>query len=155
MVEIQGTSGLWTWRNQDFYYPFDSYEIVTAFVVTNPLNISAPPPPILRLTVVDAVDSFLPATHEVDATGTLGAHPVAARVAAIRLARTEVAKAFTIVLFLVNWALVLAVMYLTIVAVLSPTAAVSEGISVVPLTVILTIPALRALFVDAPRFGTS
>ncbi|KAJ7686787.1 hypothetical protein B0H17DRAFT_1071118 [Mycena rosella] len=151
MVNIRGTAGVW-WRSQDFYYPFDRYETATAFVITNPHNASAPPP-ILRLTVVDAVDSFLPATHESAATGTLDGLPVTARGATIHLARTEVACAFTLVLFFVNWALSLAVMYLTIVATVTPSPSVGEGILVVPLTVVLTIPALRALFVDAPRFG--
>ncbi|KAF8173791.1 hypothetical protein K438DRAFT_129601 [Mycena galopus ATCC 62051] len=150
-VMISGAAGFWA-RNQDFYYPFDTYETTTVFVAANPANASASPP-ILRLSVVDAVDSFLPAVDEVAATGVLNASiPAAARAATIHLARTEIAKAFTLILFAVNWALALAVLYLTIVAAYAP-AAVGDGVLLVPLTVILTIPALRALFVDAPRFG--
>ncbi|KAJ6472390.1 hypothetical protein DFH09DRAFT_1380408 [Mycena vulgaris] len=147
-VQSHGVLGFVWARSQDFYYPFDTYETATAFVAVNPLNTSAPPP-ILRLNVVDAADSFIPATDEADATGPQG---TTVRVATVRLARTEMARAFTLVLFLVNWALALAVVYLTIVAAVARAHA-PEGLLLVPLTVVLTIPALRALFVDAPRFG--
>ncbi|KAJ7153549.1 hypothetical protein C8R43DRAFT_1235503 [Mycena crocata] len=76
-----------------------------------------------------------PTTHEADATATLNATIVPARTATIRLARTELAKAFALVLFAVNWAFVLAVVYLTIVVAVSPTAVGLEGILFVPLTV--------------------
>ncbi|KAJ7730387.1 hypothetical protein DFH07DRAFT_173933 [Mycena maculata] len=151
IVSIRGAVGFWA-HNQDFYYPFDTYDIATVFVAINPVNASTALP-ILRLTVVDAVGSFLPATEETAATGTLNASAVAARVATIHLARTELAKAFTLVLFVVNWALAIAVLYLIVVAAVLPATDVSEGVLLVPLTVILTIPALRALFVDAPEFG--
>ncbi|KAJ6630152.1 hypothetical protein B0H10DRAFT_1112874 [Mycena sp. CBHHK59/15] len=155
MVTIRGAAGAMARRyyNQEFFYPFDTYQTTTSFVAVTPANASAVLP-ILHLLVVDAVDSFLPATDERSVTGALDGAPVAARVATITIGRTEVARAFTLVLFAVNWALALVVLYLTVVAAVSPARhAVGEGILFVPLTVILTVPALRALFVDAPRFG--
>ena len=78
---------------------------------------------------------------------------VNSRFARLRLKRSNLSIVFVITIFLVNWALTVMVVYITTIALFSTESRITDGIVVLPVTVILTLPALRALFLDSPPFG--
>ena len=55
-------------------------------------------------------------------------------------------------LLLINWALALGSTYVTVVVVVRRDK-VHDGVLLLPVTIILTIPTLRGLFVGSPPFG--
>ena len=65
--------------------------------------------------------------------------------------RLVLSQLFVMVLFVVNWLLTAVVAYIAVSA--YEGLPMSEGVLILPVSVILTIPALRALWVDAPAFG--
>ena len=67
--------------------------------------------------------------------------------------RLALSQLFVMVLFILNWLLTAVVAYIAVSA--YEGVPMSEGVLILPLSVILTIPALRALWVDAPAFGQS
>lgn len=70
----------------------------------------------------------------------------------IQFRRTAFTIFFVMSLFFVNWALTGVVLYITLCA--NEGMDVGESILLLPLSVIVTIPALRAMWVGAPAFGT-
>jgi len=54
---------------------------------------------------------------------------------------------------MLNWALTVLVVYITVAVMVSRKKEAGEGVLLIPLTIILTIPALRAMFVGSPPFG--
>ena len=56
-------------------------------------------------------------------------------------------------ILVLNWALTVMVVYITTIALFSTESQIADGIAALPITVILTLPALRALFLDSPPFG--
>jgi len=66
--------------------------------------------------------------------------------------RSQLAKAFTVCLLLINLALTVGSVYVTVL-VLTRRGQIHEGIVLFPVTVILTIPALRNLYPGSPPFG--
>ena len=78
---------------------------------------------------------------------------VTSRYAYLTLKRTNVSQSFVLVIFIVNWLLTLMVVYVTMVALFDKNLQIPDGIVVLPISVILTLTGLRALFVDSPPFG--
>ena len=70
----------------------------------------------------------------------------------ITVKRTILAKAFTMCLLLVNTALAIGSAYITLLVVIRREET-NEGVLLLPVTIILTIPAIRTLFVGSPPFG--
>ena len=70
----------------------------------------------------------------------------------MRFRRTPLNQFFIVSMLIVNWGLTLAVLHITVCA--ANGHEVDESILVLPLSVILTIPALRALWIGALGFGT-
>ena len=66
--------------------------------------------------------------------------------------RTPLARAFTLCLLLINWTLTIGSTYVTLVVVIRGEG-VHEGVLLLPVTIILTIPSLRGLYVGPPPFG--
>ena len=110
--------------------------------------------PILGLHVIDSTNNFSPrdvleiATQTHNSTGAL----VPSRTTSVMFARTRFTKAFVLTLLIVNWALTGVVVWITVSAFTG--VKVDVSILVLPLSVVLTIPALRAMWVGAPAFGT-
>lgn len=97
------------------------------------------------------MDSFSPGTVETTSQTVFNGTLVQSRTTTLLLSRTSNAKLYTMVLFVVNWALTVMVEYITLFAVLAEE--FGDGIIVLPLTVILTLPTIRGLFVQNPPFG--
>ena len=70
----------------------------------------------------------------------------------ITVKRTILAKAFTMCLLLVNTALAVGSAYITFLVVIRREET-KDGVLLLPVTIVLTIPALRALFDGPPPFG--
>ena len=108
------------------------------------------------MTLGGTADNFMPHLR-----GSLMARPpakdrtasndVIANTIEYELGRTFLSQAFVMVLFAVNWILTFAVLYIAVSAKMGMY--VSEGLLVLPLGVILTVPSLRGLWVGAPAFG--
>lgn len=73
------------------------------------------------------------------------------RTTKIILQRTPNARLYMMVLFITNWALTGMMVYITVLARLGE--ALGEGIVVLPLTIILTLPTIRGLFVESLPYG--
>lgn len=135
-------------------YPLDHYSVVTSIQILDHTNASAYLP-VVRIAAAGITNTFWPHNYGqrrlanyVDAAGDI--HALPAWEAYILLRRTPVVSAFVIMLLSVNWGLTLMTLYITVAAFASNGVTLGEGVLILPVTVILTIPALRSLFVDAP-----
>ena len=77
---------------------------------------------------------------------------VESRALVLTVSRSVLAQAFTVCLLLVNWALTVGTLYILL-AVLMRKEKMKDAVLALPITVMLTIPTIRALFVGAPPFG--
>jgi hypothetical protein len=110
--------------------------------------------PILRAAAIDATNNWVPVNTFSPAKVTFnGTETDQAIVISFRVERSVLARAFVIFLFSTNWVFALSVFYITVLAYMSDRAKIGEGIMTLPLTVIVAVPALRALFVGNPPFG--
>ncbi|KAI0743838.1 hypothetical protein C8Q80DRAFT_1183424 [Daedaleopsis nitida] len=155
-VEIQTVHLLevtaWYGQDQQYAYPFDTYELDTFFRALTPD--SGIGVPILFLRIADATNSFVPAlSKDADVTTLSINNSTTTRARAVQYSfhRPALSQLFVMVLFVVNWLLTAVVLYIAVSA--WEGLPMSEGVLILPLSVILTIPALRALWVDAPAFG--
>lgn len=127
-------------------------------VLVNPRNVSEDIP-IIRITATDLSNNFIPNDQsETPITKTLvtrdgSLRSLSGRFVNVRFDRNPTTKTFVMIIFFVNWALTIVVFHITVLSLVSRDVMVSEGVLVLPVTVILTIPALRSLFVGNPPFG--
>ena len=77
---------------------------------------------------------------------------VESRMIQILMKRTQLAQAFTVCLLLINGALTAGSVYVTLLVIVRKEA-VNDGLLLLPITTVLTIPALRGLYVGSPQFG--
>jgi len=61
------------------------------------------------------------------------------------------ARALTLSMFLINWALTLCSLIIT--GIVANRREVKEGVALLPITIILSIPVIRSLYVGSPPFG--
>ena len=148
LIEISSWNGL----DQQYAYPFDTYFLDSSVIVRSPdTNESLP---ILTYYPVDSTDNFSPSVQQnwgilVMTNGTA----TQSRFMRLQFSRTAFTQFFVMSLFIVNWALTAVVLYITLSA--NEGNDVGESILLLPLSVIVTIPGLRALWVGAPAFGGS
>ncbi|EJF67385.1 hypothetical protein DICSQDRAFT_177011 [Dichomitus squalens LYAD-421 SS1] len=141
-------------QDKQFYYPFDVFFFETTAAALNPdTNVSIP---IIQMTVDGATNTFVPHMRTSLMTRSPARDPITgdyivSHTIQYVLNRTLLTRVFVMVLFTVNWILTFAVLYIAASA--STGMPVSEGLLILPLGVILTIPSLRALWVDGPAFG--
>lgn len=139
------------WFDQPILAPFDDYALdVEAFVIETATNRSLP---ILKLSAADPTDNFYAYNQfdwdtEINFNGT----PVPSRHLTMRIKRSFLSKIFTIILLIVNWFLTIGCLRITLVSLVG-NQELGEGVLLLPITVILTIPALRQLYVGSPPFG--
>ncbi|TFK92070.1 hypothetical protein K466DRAFT_481434, partial [Polyporus arcularius HHB13444] len=142
----------WHGQDQQFAYPFDTYILGTVFqAFLSGTNVSVP---VLFLRISDATSSFQPILMQDADVRTLslnGSQIIHARGVQYSFHRIALSQVLVMVLFVVNWLLTAVVLYIAVSA--YDGVPMSEGVLILPVSVILTIPALRALWVDAPSFG--
>jgi len=139
------------WFDQPILAPYDDYVLdVQAFVIDTATNQSLP---ILKLSAADPTDNFY-AYGQVDwdTESTFNGGRVLSRHLQMRIKRSFLSKIFTIMLLLVNWLLTAGCLRITLLSVIGHKD-MGEGVLLLPITVILTIPALRQLYVGSPPFG--
>jgi len=139
------------WFDQPILAPYDDYVLdVQAFVIDPATNQSLP---ILKLSAADPTDNFY-AKYQVDwdTESTFNDRRVPSKHFQVRISRSFLSKIFTTMLLLVNWFLTLGCLRITLLSVVGHKD-MGEGVLLLPITVILTIPALRELYVGSPPFG--
>ena len=152
--ETQGRLVLYAWKglDQEFAYPFDGYQMETTFVARDHDTNQALPILGARITSsTNNMNFFLRYDRATEQRNATTGEIFSSRTMELALGRNGFTKAFVVTLFIVNWALTAVCAYITISALVGVT--LSESIVVLPVSVILTIPALRALWIDAPGFG--
>ena len=140
------------WFDQPILAPYDDYVFdVAAFVIDTATNQSLP---ILKLSAADPTDNFYADDQtDWDTESTFNGVRVLSRHLEMRIKRSSLSKIFTIFLLLINWFLTAGCLRITLLSVVGHRE-MGEGVLLLPITVILTIPALRALYVGSPPFGT-
>lgn len=139
------------WFDQPILAPYDDYVLdVEAFVIDTATNQSLP---ILKLSAADPTDNFY-ADEQVDwdTESTFNGGRVPSRHLVMRVKRSSLSKIFTTMLLIVNWFLTAGCLRITLLSVVGHKE-MGEGVLLLPITVILTIPALRQLYVGSPPFG--
>ena len=139
--------------------PFDVYDLTLfAFVIEKATNRSVP---IVTFLTGEAPNNFVISSVETMRTRSnytydSGEGPVTVEVESsvidIEVKRSQLARAFTLCLFIVNWALTVGSTYVTLLAVFRE-GEMNEAVLLFPVTIVLTIPALRSLYVGSPPFG--
>jgi len=140
--------------------PFEAYSLaVSVFVVEKATNSSIP---IVKFAVGDSPDNFFVSSTEdrevlmspfIYDPGT-GPTEISAQssVIDILVKKSQFAQALTICMFIINWALTVGSVYITLVVTFRKEGG-SDAILLLPVTIILTIPTLRNLYVGSPPFG--
>jgi len=138
--------------------PFDTYALTaTVFVIEKATNSSAP---IIAFAVGEGSNNFVVSSNSRPTRSSYtynpGTGPATVEVQSsamyITVRRSQLAQAFTVCLLLINLALTAGSVYVTIL-VLTRRERINEGIILFPVTVVLTIPALRNLYPGSPPFG--
>jgi len=138
--------------------PFDAY-ILDAFVfaIDKTTNKSVP---IVTFAAGDGPDNFVLSSIAFQTknawTYDSGAGPttivVESSMIEVTVKRSQLAQAFTVCLLLINAALTAGSVYVTLLVIVR-TEGVNDAILLLPVTTVLTIPALRGLYVGSPPFG--
>ena len=138
--------------------PFDTYSLnALAFAIEKATN---KPVPIIKFAAGDGPGDPLVSSSDTQTksnyTYDSGTGPtmieVDSNAISIVAKRLQPARAFTICLLLINSALALGPIYVMLVVVIRGEV-VDSGVLLLPVTIILTIPALRSLYVGSPPFG--
>ena len=141
------------------FAPFDSYYLeIIGFAIEKATNKSVP---ITNFVAGEGPDNFLVLSDDDPATNIYtydpGTGPMTvvadSRIVDVRVTRSLIAKVFTLCLLIVNVALALGSTYVTLVVITRRGEGVHDGVLLLPVTIILTIPALRALYVGSPQLG--
>jgi len=138
--------------------PFDSYIFnAFVFVIDKATNKSMR---ITRFTTADPINNFVTVAHDTETVNEFtyetenGTVTIQAesRALEVRVYRSILAQAFTMSMLFVNWALAFGSLYITLVM-LVKRERMSEAVLALPITVVLTIPAIRTLFIGSPPLG--
>jgi len=138
--------------------PFDAYFLTAfVFVINKATNNSVP---IIEFAAGDGPDNFVLSSdnYQTNSTWTYdpGTGPTTAVIGSsiieITVKRSQLAQAFTVCLLLMNAALTAGSVYVTLL-VFVRMEGVNDALLLLPVSTILTIPALRGLYVGSPSFG--
>ena len=138
--------------------PFDAYSLaVFVFVIEKATNSSTP---VVAFIAPDSPDNFvISSTEEVamnnytyDSWTGPTVVEVQSSVVSIEVGRSQFARAFTMCLLLINWTLTIGSIYVVLVVAIRD-GGKNDTVLLLPLTIILTIPTLRDLYVGSPPFG--
>jgi len=151
----------WTIPGNQSFIPLDRYYFTTfAFVIESTTNKSIP---ITMFTVGDGVYGpvdFTTASVEVETKNNFTYNTedgpvtmeVQSRTVLATTRRSNNARAFTFSMFAINWILTLGSVIIVVV-VFMRRGEVNDGVAFLPITVILSIPTIRVLYVGSPPFG--
>ena len=134
-------------------YPFDIFYLETHIVAINLNDTNFGAIPIVSIGFSGYSSNLAPYVIDVASTALINGTAVTSRIAYLTLKRTNVSKGFVLVIFAINWLLTLTVVNVMLMALFVKDLQMPEGIGVLPVSVILTLTGLRALFVDSPPFG--
>ena len=138
--------------------PFDPYFFTaSAFVIEKATNKSVP---IVVFAAGDGPENFVISSTNTSTRSNFtydsGTGPttvsVESSVVFMMVKRSLLAQAFTLCMFIVNWALTISSVYITLL-VLIGTGKMDSTVVLLPVTLVLTIPTLRGLYVGSPPFG--
>ena len=157
LLDIEGATHLhvgstqWISLNAQYGFPWDVYFLTTVFIAVNhENNITLP---ILKLAPVDSANDFLPDFTDSSVRSHFnGTTDSPSRMVSLTLRRTPLSKAFNLTIYVVNWLLAGMVLFITVVA-FQRNKKLAEVLLLLPVTVILIVPSLRALIVNSPAFG--
>jgi hypothetical protein len=138
-------------NNAQFGFPWDQYHVTTSFIAVN--HESNATLPIVAIVPSEAAGGLFTdySTYHTKSYFN-GTADIPGQSVFFMLRRTFVVKTFVMTIFLVNWMLVAMIMFITVVAFCGKRQ-MPEGLLLLPVTIILTVPSLRALMVDSPAFG--
>ena len=148
-----------TTTGKQYLAPFDGYSFMaSAFIVERATNKSLPiavfavgdaGPADFTTTSVDTPtrNNFTYDTEDGPATVEVESHTISAKVRHSLRART-----LTFSMFAINWVLTLCSMAVALI-VFRRQGEVKDGVAFLPITVILSIPTIRSLYVGSPPFG--
>ncbi|KAI0769667.1 hypothetical protein BD413DRAFT_555954 [Trametes elegans] len=142
----------WYGQDQQYAYPFDTYVLDTFFQAIDPGTNETLPTLFVR--IADATNNLQPyfmREANVRTAKPLMGESTSAYGLRYTFRRTVLSQLFVMVLFIVNWLLTIVVVWIAVSA--YDGLPVAEGVLILPVSVILTIPALRALWDGAPAFG--
>jgi len=140
-----------------WYTPFDHYHFTaSAFAVDKATNASVP----ITLAVRNAGAGDFVTRYETAPTKSVFTYDnqtgsitveVESSTAFANIKRSARARALTLSMFAINWVLTLCSVVIAMNVVLREK--VKDGITLLPVTIILSIPAIRSLYVGSPPFG--
>jgi len=140
--------------------PFDHYRFTaSAFVVDATTNASIPITLAVGNSAPGESNDFI-TTYKSEQTTTIftydnGTRRVAAEVdsctAFAQVKRSARSRALTLSMFAINWVLTLCSVAIAMSVVMMEK--VKDGVSLLPVTIILSIPAIRSLYIGSPPFG--
>ena len=139
------------WFDQPILAPYDDYVLdADAFAIDTATNQSLP---ILGFSAADPTDNFY-ADNQVDwdTESTFNGQRVPSKHFQMRVKGSFLSRIFTIVLLIVNWLLTAGCLRIILVSVVGHEE-LGESTLLLPITIILTVPALRQLYVGSPPFG--
>jgi hypothetical protein len=138
-------------NNAEFVFPWDQYQLSTSFIVVDHKTNATLP--ILALVPADTAGGLFTTYSDHHVTSYFnGTTNVQGKSVLFLLRRTPLVKAFSMTICLVNWLLVGMILFITVVALFGKKP-MPDGLLLIPVTVILIVPSLRALMVDSPTFG--
>ena len=139
--------------------PFDTYWFSSsAFAIDKATNKSVP---VVSFTADETTDNFVVSTGiglsaKSNFTYNPGTGPITVEVepywVQFGVNRSQLAQAFTMCLLVINWALAIGSIYITLLVV-SRREKLDAAVLLLPVTIVLTIPSLRGLYVGSPPFG--
>ena len=138
--------------------PFDVYSLTAlVFVIEKATNKSLP---VITFEAGEGTSGFVISSFEVPKKSSWTYNPgtgpttvvVESSLISITVKRSQLAQAFTVCLLIINSALTVGSAYITFLAV-ARREAVNDTVLLLPVTVVLVIPALRSLYVGSPPFG--
>ena len=139
--------------------PFDRYSLrIFAAAIDPATNRSVH---IVQFAVASPLGSFVILSHDVDASqptyipgnGPFTPHPGSHMLNA-EIRRSAIAQTFMISLALINWLLTIGSVYITVL-VMSGKMEADHPVAALPFSMMLTIPAVRAIYAEPPSLSTS
>jgi hypothetical protein len=131
-----------------YNFPFDSYALQSVFIVLD--SVTNQSVPIIRVAPVDCAQSFAPTFNDFATLSNFNnSIGLPSRSVELTLVRAIPIRALAVIVVILNWLLTGTVVFVTIVA-CRQTARMPDALLLLPITVILTLPALRALVVGFP-----
>lgn len=139
--------------------PFDSYALRALATAIDPTTNRSVH--IARFMVTGSVGSFVVLSRDTDvseSTYNLGkgrlASRAGSRVLDVEIKRSKISRTFMLSLALLNWLLVIGSVHITAL-VASGKIEASNGLALLPFSIMVTIPAVRALYAEPPSLSTS